>query len=259
MSIKEKTVFVWRDGQKLDSTIYDDRTKFPTICPCCASPIKHIGSWGEVGLGEYHSEDTYRCLLCGWKLWHMHGDRGFPECETIESVLKKFGINSRDLMLDELGSHLNRHFADIYALHWRRFEELMDHMLREHGYQTILTQQSRDGGADIILIERASDQAQAIVECKKFSRDRRVGVSAIRALVGASIEWDVQNAYLITTSDFTGIATMTANNLKSRGFEISLVAGTELLSLLGVYNSKMPSLDNMNESVRREIVRSNEI
>lgn len=209
----------------------------------------------EIGLGEFHSQSTDNCPLCGWRLWTYSGDRGIPESQQVCKILKQFNINSDGVGIDELGAHLKSHFSDIYALEWRRFEELAEDVFKNQGFETVLTCPSNDGGADVLLLERRSDRIQAIVECKKYSASRKVGVSLVRNLVGAAVEWDTRQAFLVTTSDFTRGAKLAAKSFRNKGYAISLVGSTELLSALGVYNVSLPRLEDLTKEKFHDIIQ----
>jgi hypothetical protein len=91
------------------------------------------------------------------------------------SGLFAFGLNDTEVALAELGSHLKTHVSDLYRLSWRRFEELIEDIFKRFGFRTVLTQQSRDGGADVVLLRDDSQEAHAIVECKKYPVTKAMG------------------------------------------------------------------------------------
>jgi len=83
-------------------------------------------------------------------------------------------------------------------------------------------------------------------------------VAPVRTLVGACIyPWKVRHAYLVTTSSFTVGAASLANNYSTVGFKIDLVAASDLLTMLEVYNEGLPLLNELTSSDRDQIVRSN--
>lgn len=177
--------------------------------------------------------------------------------EIEESVIREFSINSQEVAFHELGAYLKNHQSSLYSLSWRRFEELAEDVFKRNGYTTILTAPRKDDGADLILLENDSDKQLAIVECKKYRRDRRIGVHIIRALVGASIQWDTKHAVLLTTSDFTKGARAAAAMYQSRGFRIDLADASELLRMLGAYDTRLPLLHRLSAKQRRDIIEGN--
>ena len=136
-------------------------------------------------------------------------------------------------------------------------EELTADIFKEHGYSVILTPPIKDKGADIIVFSNDITGAKAIVECKKYAKGRKVGVSLVRQLVGAAVWWEVKRAYLVTTSDFSSDALSTSYDYVERGYEINHVNASELFSMLQVYNTKLPPLHKLTKRRRREIIRQN--
>ncbi len=169
------------------------------------------------------------------------------------AVLKNFqDLNSVELSVEVVGSFLRRSYSDIYSLDWRRFEEIVDGIFRQQGFETVLTQRTKDGGADVLLLSNGS--IQAIVECKKYGASRTVGIAAVRSLLGACVDWGVRRAYLVTTSRISKAAQIKATELRKQGYDIDLVAATELASLLKVYNASLPGLDQLDEHARAAII-----
>jgi hypothetical protein len=173
------------------------------------------------------------------------------------AALRGFDLNSPAVPLRILGTHLKKHFSDIYSLDWRRFEELTADVFREHGYSVVLTPPIKDGGADLIVLNHDRTDVQAIVECKKFSQHRRVGVALVRELVGACVKWEAQEAIIVTTGDITAGADSEASGYATKGYRIGLIPAHDFLAMLGVYNEKLPPLHMLSERTREEIARRN--
>lgn len=92
----------------------------------------------------------------------------------------------------------------LYELSPRKFEELISELLRRDGYSTELTKISRDGGRDVLAtLESPLGKQLFLVECKKYSPDRPVGVSLVRDLYGVLMHERATAAMMVTTSRFT--------------------------------------------------------
>jgi hypothetical protein len=255
-------IFVWRrvhNDMGFRAGGFED---FDT-CIYCAAPLNFHKdtSRAEWDTGQGEDVRDHDCPLCGWSYHQvalLHTS-GYPMWREDRGVLRCFDINSTDLGLSELGAHLRQRFSDVCSLSWRRFEELAADVFRSHGWQVVLTQATRDGGADLILLHKRSGEAYAIVECKKYSKSRRVGVEVVRTLVGAAVDWNVHRAYLVTSSDFTREALTKAAEYGAKDYQVSLdlVSATEFLTLLNVYNVKMPPLEKLSEKTRAEIILAN--
>jgi HJR/Mrr/RecB family endonuclease len=263
-SSTSEALFVWRSSALFDPDnvpkLYRPYVEY-SHCPFCNTRYRktYYSPWGYRyrekpllhplydGLAPQNviqHLSKYSCTLCGFVLENevlgttigKHASVGFL-------VLAKLDINDSRLGLDELGTHLSRRFSDAFALSPRRFEELVADIYRNLGYHSRLTQQTRDGGYDIVLLERATNR-QVIVECKRYKEGRRVGVAAVREVLGVQLDLGVPHAKIVTTSEFTQPAIKMSEKLKQRqcGYELDLVDAARLVETLRVYNSKLPPL-----------------
>ena len=218
-------------------------------CPCCQTDLLyHYKDYHDVVVEE---ED---CPLCGWYS-HVGFEDEWGDYDCALAILKEYDVNSPELPLRELGAHLKRRSSDIYALDWLRFERLVADVFKEHGFLAVPTPPIKDKGADIVLLSHDKTGVQAIIECKKFSRHRRVGVSLVRQLVGAAVDWETEKAYLVTSSGFSSFARQLVVDYRMRGYEVDLVDATAFLKMLQVYNEKLPPLHRVTGNVREEIIR----
>lgn len=95
----------------------------------------------------------------------------------------------------------------IYNITPREFEELIERVLQDQGFETKLTPQTRDGGRDVIATKY--EMGKPIVfyfECKHFGRKNTVGVSIVRALYGVQTSDRINKSFLVTTGHVTSDA-----------------------------------------------------
>lgn len=93
---------------------------------------------------------------------------------------------------------------ELYHLQDRDFEKVMAEIYRKLGYKVELTQETRDGGKDIIIRKpEVLGDFVYYVECKKYSASRHIGVGIIRNLVGTVNTDRVNGGILATTSILT--------------------------------------------------------
>ena len=87
----------------------------------------------------------------------------------------------------------------------RHFEELVAELLASFGWNVTLTAQSRDGGYDIFGISKDASGLRTswIIECKKWSKTRKVGVEVVRGLYAVKQDLRVSSALLATTSHYS--------------------------------------------------------
>ncbi len=231
-----------------------------TVCPNCRTELntKHRevrpGGFSADPLGY---EKSYGCPLCGWQFFGYTHHSEFYYDNFVVSALALEHVDAVSLALEDLGAHLRRKPDDAFYLSWRRFEELIADVFRHHGYYAVLTQPTRDEGADVVLLHSPSEKATAIVECKRYAPQRKVGVQLIRHLVGAAVDWGVRRAFLVTTGSYTSAAESKAATYLDRGYQVDLIAMADLVQMLGVYNNVLPPLDRLSEADRADLIQEN--
>ena len=253
-------IFKWGEHQPLHDEewlFWSDEEDQYQSCQFCGTRL-HTTDWGK---DCYHEHSwplvMRRCPLCGWYLryWYCPGVFFSPDNPHIP-VLRTFDINASTVALEELGTYVKARYRDVGLLTPRRFEELVADVFAHHGFYVRLTQQTRDNGADILVLDR-NGIIDAIIECKRYRNNRRVGISSLRELVGAAVDWRVRRAKLVTSSDFSSVVRSKSADYKLRGFDIDLVAASDLLSMLEVYNERLPVLADLTPEARSEIIRLN--
>lgn len=102
-------------------------------------------------------------------------------------------------------SRINRDHAELYNLSWKKFEDLMAHVLEEHGWKIIPMGYTKDGGIDILAVRKVAPGVEftMMVQCKKYSHNRKVGVSVTKDVWATKWEKGLHHAMIATTSFFT--------------------------------------------------------
>jgi len=97
---------------------------------------------------------------------------------------------------------------DLLRLSPREFERLIAELLARDGYEVELTPETRDGGFDIVAVKRAGIAVPqlCLVECKRYSHVKRVGVQPVRQLYGVVSEQNASAGLVVTSSFFTSPA-----------------------------------------------------
>ena len=105
----------------------------------------------------------------------------------------------------ELLKQLKSNPSKIQSLHWRGFEELIAELLSFYGWQVSLTSKTRDNGYDIFAINKdiSGVTHSWLIECKKWSPERTIGIDIIRSLYTVKNDLSVGNVMLATTSHFS--------------------------------------------------------
>lgn len=122
----------------------------------------------------------------------------------------------------------------IYDFTPREFEKFICQLLDAHGMQVKLTKQTRDGGKDLIVIQKSVlGEFLIYVECKKYDARRPISVKIIRELYGTIMAESVTAGLLITTSYFSKDAQEFTEKIKNR---MNLMDYSDLVeSLNGLY------------------------
>lgn len=193
------------------------------------------------------------CGTCGF--WYVESHfQGLVHAIDITyhiAALKSFSINDPELALTHLLHHISGHVSDINTISPRRFEELVAQVYRDLAYSVRLTQQSRDGGYDLVLLERTGyDQgrgdSQIIVECKRYAQDRNITVGIVRQLLGVQLELGVKRAKIVASTRFSQPAIQSAQKVSNghSGYELELVDIQRLAEMLRVYSNRSMNLDD---------------
>ena len=222
---------------------------FEHRCSFCLS--KYLGVTGrprpDYPYYYYSQQGPSICQVCGftweYSLEGLDLDTPYPgERSSIRfSILKRLTVNSTELTLHELGSHLKRRYRDVYHLDWRVFEELIADIYGGLGYETRLTAKTRDGGYDIMLSENSSGE-QIVVECKRYRESRKVGIEIVDRILGVQLRHQIPKARIVTTSTFTSGAQAAASEAAQVGYALELFDASDLLAALQVYNAALPPL-----------------
>ncbi|MBU3946970.1 MAG: restriction endonuclease [Proteobacteria bacterium] len=174
-----------------------------------------------------------------------------------ESVLKIFYENwhplseqeqqldiARPLIINANEALLHKIAVDpqlIFSLSGDKFEDLMAELFDGIGYSVEQTQKTRDGGVDIIAVKSLDDVSlRFLIELKRYSPTRKVGVTLVRSLYGVKHHLGASKAIIATTSDFTMPATMFADAHK---WDLELKAFEGIMKWVTLYRkSKCPTI-----------------
>lgn len=137
------------------------------------------------------------------------------------------------LITDELIDHIKKHPNELDKIHHRQFEELIAEILSSYGWEVQITPSTKDGGYDIYGISKDESGVKNhwIIECKKYAKDRLVGIDIARNLYAVKTLYGVAGAMLATTSDFTkGV-----RNFKSSRYDFELKNYLKILEWINEY------------------------
>ncbi len=126
-------------------------------------------------------------------------------------------ISSITIINESLVNKAKENPAIIHQLTPREFEEFVCELLEKEGYNVELTKQTRDGGKDLIVIQKSFlGDFCTYVECKKYDKNMPISVGLVRQLYGTIMADNITAGMLITTSYFSKDAIKYTNNLNHR-------------------------------------------
>jgi HJR/Mrr/RecB family endonuclease len=220
-------------NQKYETKVASEtihKVRYSLHCPLCGF------TW------EYSDQSLYGS---GCRDSHSAYEAGYAkdadEIEVIAGSLLRLSVNDSRLHLDELGSHLRRRYSDVYALDWHVFERLVADVYRNSGYYARLTKKTRDGGFDVVLLEKGG-QEKTLVEVKRYAKTRKVGIDVVDRVLGVQLRSGVPRAKIVTSSTFSsGAVGAAAEAARTSSYQLELVDADGLLKALEVYNTNLPA------------------
>lgn len=133
------------------------------------------------------------------RLYDLSKTIALPSSKLVEAVRPSIITGSAELI-----RQLQRQPRSIYDLPPRAFEELLADILNDLGWEVHLTQTTRDGGKDILAYMNTElGRLLCLVEAKRYSEHRKVGVDVVRTLYGTLCDHKANSGVLVTTSSFS--------------------------------------------------------
>ncbi len=205
-----------------DETIYEIRHEME--CPECGNRIKIAITGNEYPEGAYDYDNAEIFGAEFIKMPSMGMVYYRDEFDIDDYAVKATGIQQLIIRISE-----NQDL--IYEVSPREFEEIVEQILKDDGFETRLTKATRDGGRDIIATKTGINGKPVVffVECKRYSRKNKVDVGIVRELYGVQTSEKVNKACLVTSSLFTRDAITFA---EKQNVMIDLVDGDALHAMI---------------------------
>jgi restriction system protein len=217
----------------------------PTACAYCASPllvlagsslpkavVKGMNETGGALLG---------CQACGWwsaSSWigrapyQQQYDAGFAELRQLSGVLKNLDLTDLTVPTDELRSYLVARYGDRFAIHPKKYEDIVAGVFSDFGFRVRITSFSGDEGIDIFVLD-GSDNATAGIQVKRHRG--KISAEQIRAFVGALQLQGLTTGIYVTTSSYQKGAEHAAVTAGQRlGLGVKLVNADQFYSALQI-------------------------
>ena len=209
-------------NEPIDETIYD--IQHDMECPECGADISIHITGNEYPVGAYDYDDS---KVSGADFIDVPS-MGITYYDDVFDV-DQYAIDATGI--HGLISRLSEDRDLIYRVSPREFEEIVAQVLQDDGFDTLLTQPTRDGGRDIIATKTGINGKPVVfyVECKRYARTNKVSVDLVRALYGVQTADKVNKACLVTSSFFTRDAVAFAED---QNVMIDLVDGDALHNMI---------------------------
>lgn len=145
-------------------------------------------------------EDSYQAYTLGKGLNLNCNQLLLPKNDIVippKEIIKDLSIINASLL-----ERIKNEPSAMYQLSPRQFEEMICELIHKQGYSVTLTKETRDGGKDLIIVENSFLGGFLIyVECKRYDKDRPIGVGLVRELYG-TISADKATAGMLITSSY---------------------------------------------------------
>lgn len=173
----------------------------------------------------------------------------FCHQQTYEYWLNKFELNSRisndeqtlrnaiPVLLNKIATKPSI-LKQIPTTDWRVFEEIVAEVFRGFGYKVVLTKKTKDGGKDIIALQKDENGKveKILIECKHWKD--KVDVKPVREIIGVAVTEEElpTGVILATTNKFTSDAKKVKIN-PNISVKLDLKEYNDILNWIEDYNA----------------------
>lgn len=116
----------------------------------------------------------------------------------------------------------------------RQFEVYLKALFRELGYSPMVTKQSNDFGADLVL----KGKNRIVIQAKRYGMKNRVGISAVQEINAAQAYYKAHEGWVVTNSVYTRQAKELAE-----ACNVKLIDRVELQKLINKINPEYSAED----------------
>ena len=131
-------------------------------------------------------------------------DLAYREIQLGVSDFRKVIEDVKSIELD-LMAYLKRNPSDMRILKPETFEKLICELLNKSGFEATWSGRDRKTSADVLAYQSIpilGIRNKFLVECKRYSEDRPVGLEIVRSAYGALHAESATGSILVTTSRF---------------------------------------------------------
>jgi len=193
------------------------------ICVFCKCKLETI--YKETSTWNNYIKMINVCPICGWwTIWESSSNILLKDNKLsfnlygTSAILKEMCLTDIDQPIDEIEQYLLAKYEERFTMHPRLFEETVESVFKNIGYQTTITSYHNDGGVDVILNDGISEIG---VQVKRYKDS--IQVSQIREFLGALVENNMTRGIFVTTSKFQRGAYKSAEKFVGQKYKIELM------------------------------------
>ena len=205
---------IWTYGETCSRRSQPDRSDHFTLrtnCSYCASPMVVLAGTALAGVvskgANAQQAGLLGCPTCGW--WsalsvlaaapYQTYDGGFCEVRQLSGVLRNLDITDLSVPSEELSAYLLARYGDRFAVHPRKYEEIVAGVFSNFGYKVRVTSFSGDEGIDIFIFD-GDNNATVGVQVKRYKG--KISAEQIRSFVGALLLQGLTYGIYVTTGAY---------------------------------------------------------
>lgn len=176
---------------------------------------------------SYESEKIFNTINKTWRDY-------LPKIQALTPKL----IHTVKDIYNEYVEWIKTHPDALDKIAWEAFEKIVAGILENYGFQIDLTGRVRNKSADIIALktDELGIETKYLIECKRYSKNRKVGLDIVNAVIGAKQRANVDHAILVTTSSFTNDVVLQSQRLED--LRLHLRDGHQLCEWLKEYQDE---------------------
>ncbi|MBJ8190725.1 MULTISPECIES: restriction endonuclease [Bacillus cereus group] len=159
-------------------------------------------------------------LICGFILYVLFRLCKFMYRKIQERRMLKRMARSGIRYIDKMDGH--------------QFEVYLKALFRELGYSPMVTKQSNDFGADLVL----KGKNRIVIQAKRYGMKNRVGISAVQEIYAAQAYYKAHEGWVVTNSVYTRQAKELAE-----ACNVKLIDRVELQKLINKINPEHSAED----------------
>lgn len=201
--------------------ISEDKRFFPDtpLCPYCTkginntysnsrkneSPPEDIHEWWR----DEESINVYQCPDCGW--WYLESRTDHENNDSDDfrwsaigyqrAIFDVYNIDCPKVPIDALSLEISKRGDNIFQIHHRAMERLVEGVMREHypGCEVELCGRSGDKGIDLFII--LAEKTIGVQVKRRMSPGKTESVSTVREFFGAGVANSLRDLVFVSTAD----------------------------------------------------------